>query len=230
MAFKAGKELMPRNADGTVAYSNVHFTTTWPKMEECVTLGLTRSIGVSNFNSKQVDEILSIAKIRPVTNQVKNILWLIFGFYKLGHAHRLSCILISLKWSCKSSVPREIWFWPVILLWVRPTGPGPKLETQICCTTPESKRSPTSTANRQPRFCFAIRYVGWIYEFNILIAQFDQIERGVIVIPKSVTKSRIQENFQIFNFKLSPEEVSTLTSMDCNGRLCPLDRYLCHNL
>lgn len=86
MAFKAGKELMPRNADGTVAYSNVHYTTTWPKMEECVTLGLTRSIGVSNFNSKQIDEILSIAKIRPVTNQVKNILRLIFGFYKLGHA------------------------------------------------------------------------------------------------------------------------------------------------
>jgi len=70
MAFKAGKELMPKNADGTVAYSNVHFTTTWPKMEECVTSGLAKSIGLSNFNSKQIDEILGIAKIRPVTNQV----------------------------------------------------------------------------------------------------------------------------------------------------------------
>jgi diketogulonate reductase-like aldo/keto reductase len=97
MAFKAGKELMPRNADGTVAYSNVHYTTTWPKMEECVTSGLAKSIGLSNFNSKQVDEILGIAKIRPVINQVQNQqLSFIFRF-NFFELHRLSCILISPK-------------------------------------------------------------------------------------------------------------------------------------
>lgn len=40
-------------------------------MEKLVDLGLTRSIGVSNFNSEQVDRILSMARIKPVTNQVE---------------------------------------------------------------------------------------------------------------------------------------------------------------
>lgn len=39
-------------------------------MEECVTLGLTKSIGVSNFNIEQLERLLSAATIKPVTNQV----------------------------------------------------------------------------------------------------------------------------------------------------------------
>lgn len=49
-----------------------------------------------------------------------------------------------------------------------------------------------------------------------------QIDRGVITIPKSVTKSRIQQNFNIFDFSLSKEDVAYLDTFDCNGRLCPL--------
>lgn len=40
-------------------------------MERCVQLGLTKSIGVSNFNIKQLQDILEIATIKPVVNQVK---------------------------------------------------------------------------------------------------------------------------------------------------------------
>lgn len=39
-------------------------------MEEMVESGLTKSIGVSNFNKRQIEEILSIATIKPVNNQV----------------------------------------------------------------------------------------------------------------------------------------------------------------
>jgi len=39
-------------------------------MEQCVQLGLTKSIGISNFNIKQVKEILEIATIKPAVNQV----------------------------------------------------------------------------------------------------------------------------------------------------------------
>ncbi|XP_050311288.1 aldo-keto reductase family 1 member B1-like [Anthonomus grandis grandis] len=49
-----------------------------------------------------------------------------------------------------------------------------------------------------------------------------QIDRGVITIPKSVTKSRIQQNFEVFDFQLTPEDIEYLNSFDCNGRLCPL--------
>lgn len=40
-------------------------------MEKLVQSGRVRSIGISNFNSEQTDRILSIATIKPVTNQVE---------------------------------------------------------------------------------------------------------------------------------------------------------------
>ncbi|XP_066248970.1 aldo-keto reductase family 1 member B1-like [Euwallacea similis] len=55
-----------------------------------------------------------------------------------------------------------------------------------------------------------------------------QIERGVIVIPKSVTKSRIQQNLDIFDFKLAPVDIAHIDSFDCNGRFCPLTAAFGH--
>ncbi|KAE8705425.1 NADPH-dependent codeinone reductase 1-4 [Hibiscus syriacus] len=43
----------------------------WSAMEECQRLGLTKSIGVSNFSARKLDEILSSAKIPPTVNQVE---------------------------------------------------------------------------------------------------------------------------------------------------------------
>uniref|UniRef100_A0A5B7ASE4 Putative galacturonic acid reductase n=1 Tax=Davidia involucrata TaxID=16924 RepID=A0A5B7ASE4_DAVIN len=48
----------------------------WEGMEECQELGLAKAIGVSNFSCKKLEELLSIAKIPPVINQVEmNPLW-----------------------------------------------------------------------------------------------------------------------------------------------------------
>lgn len=46
------------------------YVETWKGMEECVRLGLTKSIGLSNFNSKQITRVLQNATIKPVMNQV----------------------------------------------------------------------------------------------------------------------------------------------------------------
>ena len=71
-------ELMPLDADGKVAYSNVDYVNTWPELEKCVGLGLARSIGLSNFNSEQIDRVLQVAKIKPVMNQVGFFLLFVF--------------------------------------------------------------------------------------------------------------------------------------------------------
>jgi|SRR6056300_871438 diketogulonate reductase-like aldo/keto reductase len=39
-------------------------------------------------------------------------------------------------------------------------------------------------------------------------------QRGVVAIPKSVHKDRIQQNFEIFDFKLSKEEILIIESLD----------------
>ncbi|GJV54516.1 D-galacturonate reductase-like protein [Tanacetum coccineum] len=43
----------------------------WEGMEKCQDLGLTKSIGVSNFGPRLIEEILSFAKISPAVNQAK---------------------------------------------------------------------------------------------------------------------------------------------------------------
>lgn len=47
------------------------YVDTWKGMEECVKLGLAKSIGVSNFNSVQVERVLQAAEIKPVMNQIE---------------------------------------------------------------------------------------------------------------------------------------------------------------
>ncbi|KAM6562296.1 hypothetical protein CsatB_022294 [Cannabis sativa] len=54
------KDLMPMD-----------FKSVWTAMEECQRLGLTKSIGVSNFTCKKLQNILSFATIPPSVNQVE---------------------------------------------------------------------------------------------------------------------------------------------------------------
>lgn len=50
-----------------------------------------------------------------------------------------------------------------------------------------------------------------------------QIQRGHIVIPKSVTKNRIASNFNVFDFELTADEIVQINSFECNGRICPMN-------
>jgi len=54
------------------------------------------------------------------------------------------------------------------------------------------------------------------------------IDRGISVVPKSVTPSRISENRNVLDFSLSKEDVDTLLSLHRNYRACPLTRDKVH--
>jgi 2,5-diketo-D-gluconate reductase A len=40
------------------------------------------------------------------------------------------------------------------------------------------------------------------------------IQRGIVVIPKSTHKERMKQNFEIFDFELTPEDMSTILKLD----------------
>lgn len=47
-------------------------------------------------------------------------------------------------------------------------------------------------------------------------------QRGLITIPKSVTNSRIEQNFDIFDFELTSDDMSYIDTFNCNERYCPM--------
>lgn len=61
------EELFPTGEDGKIQFSDVDYVDTWKEMEQLVQKGLTKSIGLSNFNKRQIARILSVATIKYVT-------------------------------------------------------------------------------------------------------------------------------------------------------------------
>jgi diketogulonate reductase-like aldo/keto reductase len=54
-------------------------------------------------------------------------------------------------------------------------------------------------------------------KYNKSIAQVTLrwlVQRGVVVIPKSVKKERMKENFDIFDFELSSDDMEAITTLD----------------
>ena len=47
------------------------------------------------------------------------------------------------------------------------------------------------------------------------------IQRGDIVFPKSVTRSRIEENFALFDFELDDAQMGFISVLDRNERTGP---------
>nr|XP_051676339.1 prostaglandin-E(2) 9-reductase [Oryctolagus cuniculus] len=73
VSLKPGGELIPKDDHGKVLFDTVDLCAMWEAMEKCKDAGLTKSIGVSNFNRRQLEMILNKPglKYKPVCNQVE---------------------------------------------------------------------------------------------------------------------------------------------------------------
>jgi len=192
VAFERGDIGYPVNEDGKFKFSDVHPTTTWLAMEKLVKKGLTKSIGLSSFNSEQIADVLEKGSVKPVTNQVECHPYL--GQAKLFAFCKERDITIT-AFSPLGSPDRP---------WAKPGEPLLLEDPKIKVIAKKHSKSPAQVIIR------------W------------QIQRGVIVIPKSVTATRIEENGNVFDFELSAAEMKEMESFNCNGRLSPMPPFTAH--
>lgn len=78
LSAKPGKIEFPVPKEEQLA---MDFKSVWAAMEDCQRFGLTKSIGVSNFSCKKLENILSLATIPPSVNQVSLSHFLLYSFF-----------------------------------------------------------------------------------------------------------------------------------------------------
>lgn len=61
----------PRSGADYLSLDDVPLNETWQALEECVTKGYVKNIGVCNFSIKKLGELLSYATIGPMMNQIE---------------------------------------------------------------------------------------------------------------------------------------------------------------
>ncbi|HBH7052537.1 2,5-didehydrogluconate reductase DkgA [Morganella morganii] len=154
-----------------------HYVSAWEQLIELQKSGLTRSIGVCNFDIGHLQRIIHKTGVAPVLNQIE--------LHPLLQQRELQA------WNATHSIHTESW---------SPLAQGGEgvFDTDIIqALAAKYQKTPAQIVIR------------W------------HLDRGLIVIPKSVTPSRIQENFDVFDFRLEKEELSQIQSLDSGTRLGP---------
>ncbi|CAH0716832.1 unnamed protein product, partial [Brenthis ino] len=163
-------------------YDVVDYLDTWKSMEEAKKMGLTKSIGICNFNISQMERLLANCEIKPAVLQVEVNLNMaqnkLLHFAKENNIQVMAYTPFGSLFS-KSSTP-----------------PPPRADhpTLLNLGKKYGKSAPQ----------IVLRYL---------------VQRGVVPIPKSTKKERIELNIDIFDFELTSEEMDTLSKFNQDYRV-----------
>ncbi|XP_035585238.1 LOW QUALITY PROTEIN: aldo-keto reductase family 1 member C4-like [Zalophus californianus] len=189
-ALKPREELFPKDKDGEIIFDTVDFGATWEAVEKCKDSGLTKSIGVSNFSCRQLEMILNKPglKYKPVCNQVECHPYL--NQSKLLEFCKPKDIVLTAYAALGSDSRKE---------WVNKNTPALLKDPVLKAIAEKHRCSPAQVA-----LSFQLQWGGGV---------------GVVVaLAKSFNEKRIQENFQVFDFLVTPEDMETLDGLNKNIR------------
>ncbi len=154
-------------------YGDVHGS--WKAMEELYQSGKIKAIGVCNFYSDRIMDLIVNNEITPAVNQIEA-----HPFYQRADDH---------KFLSENKVQMESW---------------------------------ASFAEGRNNLFNNELLKGIGAKYNKSIAQVVLrwlIQRGIVVIPKSVRKERLIENISVFDFELSSEDIETIATLDTQNSL-----------
>ncbi|KAK9489882.1 NADP-dependent oxidoreductase domain-containing protein [Lipomyces doorenjongii] len=175
VAFRPGDEWFPLKKDGVFDLDSVSYVDTYKGLEKLLSTGKVKSVGVSNFNIRRLQEILDNCAVVPAVNQIEAHPYLqqteLFEFCK---EHGVLVEAYSPLGNNQTGEPRAV--------------DDPKVH---------------EIADR----------LG-VNPGQVLVSW--GVQRGQVVLPKSVTKSRIELNFQ--DFELPEKEFEELNSLERHKR------------
>lgn len=141
----------------------------WRAMEAAVKAGKVNSIGVANFQSFQVQDLMMYNEIKPVVNQIE--------------INPLNPENENVKWLEDNGIVPEAW--------------GPLAQAQAGIFTNPVLQKIAEAHNATTG--------------QVMLAW--NIQRGVVVIPKSVHADRIKENFAALDVELSGDEMKAIDGL-----------------
>jgi 2,5-diketo-D-gluconate reductase A len=155
--------------------SQDRYVETWRAFIELQAEGLTRAIGVSNFQPAHLERLIAETDVTPAINQIELHPYLQQTGLRREHE--------------ELRVLTEAW---------SPLAQGEVLDDPVIVEIADAHgKTPAQVVIR------------W------------HLQLGNVVIPKSVTPERIEENFDVFDFHLSEREMEAIEGLDAGRRTGP---------
>ena len=154
-------------------YGDIHGS--WRAMEELYLAGKIKAIGVANFQTDRLMDLIAFNKIPPAVNQIET-----HPFHQQTEAQ---------DFLNENNVQLESW------------GPFAEGKNNIF-----QNEILLEIANKHNKSVAQI-ILRWL------------TQRGIVVIPKSVNKERMEENFNVFDFELSEEDNEIIKTLDTKTSL-----------
>ena len=149
-----------------------HSVEVWKSMLKMREQGLVKSVGVSNFTERHLDEVISAFGVTPAVNQVE--LHPIFQQKQLR------------KYCDGKNIVVQAW----------------------------SPLMRSAALNLEKLNAIAAKY-------NVMTAQLIlrwDVQSGISTLPKTTKKARMVENFSVFDFEISAEDMREIDNLDQNTR------------
>ncbi|KAH7723242.1 oxidoreductase [Aphelenchoides avenae] len=193
---KCGDEMKPvTDANGKLVPDLVPHIDTWRVLEKYYKQGTLKSIGVSNFNVKQLQDLYDKAEVKPHNLQVE--IHILHSQNELVNLCKKLGITVT-SYGTLGSPGRKVGF------------------KQVGAKDDRAEKQPEANCLEHPLV------VELAKKYNKTPAQIllrQMMQRGISVIPKSTNAERVHENFSVLDFELTADEMKKFDEIKEDIRL-----------